>query len=159
MAPFLLALPLVWISVSRLLGHAGVWFPADVARGETGPPARRLGYAIQQYRWRGEGYRITLWAGQRFQLTFNEPRRRLERVRTQKWLGNDRAVLLELDDTVQQDSMSHTSTIAVLYDFERGELHTHGNAAWLAVPSDRWSATRQMSRQEFEALVEQLNER
>ena len=63
-------------------------------------------------------------------MVFDVPHLELTRVKTQRWLAGDRAILLELD-YVYHDSIETRDELALLYDFERGELHSFGGAgAW-----------------------------
>jgi hypothetical protein len=54
----------------------------------------------------------------------------LTRVRTERSLTDDRAILLEFD-YVSHDSTDSPGELAVLYDFERGDLRSYRTAsAW-----------------------------
>lgn len=86
-------------------------------------------------------------------MSFDVPHFELRRVKTQRWLVQDRVVLLEFD-YVYHDSVDTPGSLALLYDFERGELHSFDSASAWSVwpPEDR--PGRKATREEFERLIQ-----
>ena len=112
-----------------------------------------FGYTVAKYRWQANGFEIRIRSGSTLDLRLAVPYRELVRIREQRWLLQDRVVLLRFD-CVYHDSLDSTSDMAILYDFERGELHSYGGDWTVWKPEKR--RDRYMSKEEFEALVNQL---
>jgi hypothetical protein len=71
------------------------------AKNPTGPNYS-FGYSVGQYRWR-PAFHLKVWADSRVRIWFNIAGEELVRVKTQRWLANDRAILLEFS-CVHHDS-------------------------------------------------------
>ncbi|MBL8231404.1 MAG: hypothetical protein JNL98_23115 [Bryobacterales bacterium] len=149
----ILAAIAVWI----VAGWLGSIFRVTVAEGQRSYPYglnTSFGYFVEKYRWRTEGFRVTLWAGDSLKMVFDIPDLELTRVKTQRWLARDRAVLIELD-CIYHDSIDSSGELALLYDFERGELHSLGGA-WSVWPPDH-AESRSATKEEFYEIVARLN--
>ena len=91
-------------------------------------------------------------------MSFNIAGEELVRVKTQRWLANDRAILVELS-CIHHDSMRSPHELALLYDFERGELHSLGRYFGWLVPPSHPASDRRANREEFDAIVRRMSER
>lgn len=90
-------------------------------------------------------------------MSFNIAGEELVRVKTQRWLANDRAILIELS-CIHHDSMRLAHELALLYDFERGELHSLGRYFGWLVPPLHAASDRRANREEFDAIVRRMSE-
>lgn len=136
------------------------FFPRTVAYGPKGDGYRReipYGYSVQEYRWRSSGMRINLWARSGMTMSFDLEEHTLLAVRTQWWMRNDRAILLELDAREQVDSMTRKGRLALLFDFERGELHSYSDLGAWFVFKDRVRIGPKMTREEFDRLIHEYD--
>lgn len=146
---------MLWL-VSWPLGSA---FPATIAEDQRNYPYgvnTSFGYSVQKHRWRRNGLRINLWAGSSLTMTFDVPGLELARVKTQRWLAKDRAILIELD-YVYHDSIESRGELALLYDFERGELHSFGSPSAWFVWEPESMPSRKATREEFDEVVAKLS--
>jgi hypothetical protein len=145
-----LAMPFLWLGLLWLGGRS----PETVAEGERSYRYGRntsFGYWVGRYRL-GDGFRIGIWAGSSLRMSFDVPGIELVRVRKQSWLAGDRAILLEID-YVYHDSIDFPGTIALVYDFERGELHSCGELSAWFVWEPEGQRNRKMTRAEFDGVV------
>ncbi|MEO5926350.1 MAG: hypothetical protein ABIR70_21185 [Bryobacteraceae bacterium] len=116
----------------------------------------RFGYTVKRYLGRTSGFNIEIWADPSLRMSFDVGAFELTRVKTQRWLAHDRAVLLEFD-YIYHDSGDNPGELALLYDFEHGELHSFGHgSAWFVWPPEHQDR-RQLSRTEFDQLVMRLS--
>lgn len=113
---------------------------------------------MQKYRWQTNGFTLRIWAGDSLELNFKVPSLELVRVRKQEWLAQDRGILLELD-YLYHDSMDVPGRLSLDYDFERGELHSVGDAGAWFVWGPYGKQNRQLSRKEFDEIVGRIRER
>jgi len=117
-----------------------------------------FGYSIERYQPRDRGFLITIWAGASLCIRLNLPHLELLDVKRKSWIAGGRAVLLDLR-FVSHDSINTPGELAILYDFEKGEMHSFVQAsAWLVWPADGRSR-RQLSREEFNAIVVNIDRR
>jgi hypothetical protein len=143
------------ISLWFLRGWSAATFPQIVAAGEKpNGPNYAFGYSVGAYRW-GPGFRVQIWADSRVRISFNIEGEELVRVKTQRWLASDRAVLLEFD-CVHHNSIRTAHEMGLLYDFERGELYSLGRYhGWLVPPPGE--TDRRTNREDFDAAVQRLS--
>ena len=89
------------------------------------------GYRLEQARWFHTGLKLRIWAGSSLDLQFSVPYGRITKVKSRDWLASDRALLLDMEFSVSGSGTGSPGELALLYDFERGELHSCGTAsAW-----------------------------
>jgi hypothetical protein len=155
----LVAAVVIWV----LSGWLGSRFPQTVAREQKSYPYGLYdpyGYSVEKYRWRTHGVRVHIWAEaavSMFNMSFDAPDLELVRVKTHRWLANDRALLLELDYRVRKDSSYRIRQVALLYDFEHGELHSRGSASdWFVWQPDRLHS-QESTRGEFYRALNELS--
>ena len=150
-----IVLPLVgWM----LLSHLGQYFTETVAREERGLSAAptNYGYSVEKYRWQGSGVKVHLWSGASMDLVFDAPELQLANIRARDWLAGGRAIFLDLECAEAHHSYTENTEIGLLYDFERGELHTCGDAnPWLA-RSGPSGKSRRMSCDDLRTLAKTL---
>lgn len=148
-----LAAIVLWL----LIGWLGAMFPQIVAAGEKpNGPYYSFGYSVGKHRWH-RGFRVKIWADSRVQFMLNIAGEELVRVKTQRWLAHDRAILLEFD-CVHSDSMPTSHELAMVYDFERGELHSLGSYFGWLVPPPQGNHGLYFNREEFDTAVRRLSE-
>jgi hypothetical protein len=150
------------IVIGALIGSLGSLFPKTVAIDQKINPCSvhvPIGYRVEKYRWPTNGFRVHIWAESRvsmFSMTFDVPKLKLVRVKTHRWVTNDRAILLELD-YVHPDSAVRPGEVALLYDFVRGELHSFSSTdAWLVWQPER-PHSRKSTREEFDRALQELS--
>lgn len=74
---------------------------------------------------------------------------------SQRWLAGNSAIPIGLDCARHHKSHSEDTELWLLYDFERGELNTCGDAAWLVWPRDS-RKSRQMPCDDLRTLAKNL---
>ena len=113
------------------------------------------GYSVEKYRWNESGLKVHIWANPSMDMRFDVPLLELKRVTSQSWLAGNSAILIGLDCARNLKSYSPDAELWLLYDFERGELHTCGDADWLVWPRDS-RKPRRMPCGELRALAKNL---
>ena len=149
-------IPFVILALWLSARWTGTYLPAVVAKERKSYASginRQFGYSIGKYRWQTNGFEVNIWGGSTLEIRLAVPYFELIRVREQRWLAQDRVVLLRFD-YVYHDSVDTSGEMGVLYDFERGELHSYGGAWHVWTPEER--RDRYMSKEQFETLVHQL---
>jgi hypothetical protein len=135
------------------------WAPTyTVAHGERSSPLglnNPFGYTVRRYIGRTNGFNVSLWARPSVDIKLDEPGLELIRVKTERWLAHDRAILLEFD-LIYHDSGDSNGELALIYDFERGELKSYGPfTAWFVQPFGG-APGRKMTRAEFDQAIRDL---
>jgi hypothetical protein len=116
-----------------------------------------VGYAVQKYRWRTSGFGVEIWADPSLttRLEVRNMEFELSKVKTQRWLARDRAILLELQ-YVYHDSIDFPMELAIVYDFDRHELYTLDEPNWFEWTPAQPESRRQ-KREEFRKIVAGLS--
>lgn len=141
-----------WLFVRPWLGSKLTETVASATkRSPYGAPAE-WGYSVERYRWR-TGFRVKIWAGESFSFVLDEPELGLTRVKTERWLLEDRAILLEVD-CIYHDSVDSAEEMGWLFDFETGELRAYGRSPVRAQGQRRG---RRVTKDEFHRFVESIS--
>jgi hypothetical protein len=75
---------------------------------------------VERYRWQPDGLNVRIWMADSLDLRFQAPRLRLVRVKSQRWLAQDRAILLGMDYLQNFGPYEEPGEAWFLYDFESG---------------------------------------
>lgn len=153
----LIGLALVWF---QIVPWIGVQIPGTVAQGEKSYKYgvnRSFGYSVEKYRWQRDGFAIAIWAGSSLRLRFDVAGLELIKVKTQRWLAADRAIVLELECIYHDSGGSPLQELGLLYDFERGELHSFGSASSWTLWAPEGRRGRKLSKEQFDRVVAELD--
>ena len=114
------------------LAIAGIlffWFSRDVvAEGQAGDEEHSWGYRVSRYQFRRSGAQIEIWNSRGLRLTYFEPETVIWAVKQEHWLSDRRAIYLDLDLGVKEDTTTNPFRTEFLYDYRRGEVHVSSEA-------------------------------
>src|SRR6266704_1548611 len=119
---------------------------------------QHYGYEVKRGRFPA-GTAIRLW-GDTLKIELEAPGLTLNKILEQRWLAGNRVVYLNIATTYHKSlGVDYETPVRILYDFERGELHSLSSAsAWMVWPVER-GPRRGMTSQEFDALLKGVEER
>jgi hypothetical protein len=85
-------------------------------------PEISFGYELGKRVYFG-GLSIKVWNSRGLELNFYDSNLSIINITEERWIGNNRAIYLNLDLAVAKDSYSERRTAKILFDFKRGALY------------------------------------
>lgn len=124
----------------------------NIASGERKTSAADWGYSLDQYRFR-DRMRLNLWSDSSLfssssNATLDLSNVSVNRITEERWLADSRAVYLNMLVTVDDKELP----AKVIYDFQRGEMHTTSPADLWRVPTEP-NTNVKMTDEEFQAML------
>ena len=150
-----------WVLVVffSLVGCHNSILKTTVAAGEKAYPyglMQHYGYEVKSGRVPA-GTSITL-RGDTLKIELEGPGLSFNKVLDERWLAGNRVIYLNISTTYKDSGVDTDTLIRILYDFERGELHSFCPAsAWMVWPVEK-GPRRGMTSQEFDALLKDVEQ-
>lgn len=141
---------LVLVAFIDLRGR--IWHTAVKGRQELG--MCEYGYEVETRGWHDQ-LRVQFYTClSRLDYQFSSTS--LLRVQEARWLGDRRAILLELDLHQDHDSLGQNKPAKILYDFQTGQLAVVSDLELGSYMFGSWKSHPRMSEEELQRLVQQL---
>jgi hypothetical protein len=118
------------------------------------PSATAFGYEIETTRGNG-GVRVKLF-GDNLSILLQANWVELQRIVERRWLCSDRAIHLHLQIAGVDSGDNWSESLRVLFDFERGEMHTYHFGRGWSVPWPDGRSRRDTKPSEFEDALKRL---
>ena len=124
----------------------------NIASGERKTKQADWGYAVDQYRFRNR-MRLNLWSDSSLfssssDATLDLSNVSVNKITEERWLADSRAVYLNMLVTVD----GKEQPAKVIYDFQRGEMHTTSPVDLWRVPNEATTSVK-MTDEEFQAVL------
>lgn len=106
------------------------------------------------------GLSIKIWNSRGLDLNFFDSNLSIINITEERWLGNNRAVYLNLDLAAAKDSYSERRTAKILYDYRRGGLYVCSvEPLWRTGAKSAYSAGDPfwLSEEEFQNILAELS--
>jgi len=115
------------------------------------------GYRLDRYEFR-EMSRLTFWTDQGMRISYVLPDVTIEKLSDDQWLGNARAIYLNLLLKPPDDSSAEGTRVRILYDFQTGQLYLNSSLALWRLPDFRSGEPGHnwMNQLQFDALLSSM---
>lgn len=117
------------------------------------------GYQIEQYYF-SKSSRVSFWTRHgrrnRSYLVYETPSVTVSKVIEERWINNNLAIYLNIEFTYH-DSIRSISPTKIIYDFQRGEMHTFSNLTLFRIWNGIGSGDKWMNEHEFESILNRLD--
>jgi hypothetical protein len=120
----------------------------------------RYGYEVDKYFcWNTTRLRIwrKAYIGYEMDAVYEFPQLTVERIVDEKWFKNDMAIYLNLD-VKYHDSLVSVHPVRVIYDFNRGEMHTSSRYTLWRIRNGKDNNDR-MTDDEFNSILNRLDDK
>lgn len=85
-------------------------------------PTISYGYEISKRFYFG-GLSLKIWNSRGLNFNFYDSKLAIVKIIEERWIGNNRAIYLNLDMVAAKDSYSERRSAKILFDFRRGEIY------------------------------------